>query len=115
MKLNQNTVTKDRLLFSTTCWVLEIVLKIDDFFTRRRQEILDVHYLTLAWVFFGLLIQSIRNNSDRLTLLTQSLKDVESKYRDIGAYDMKHSEFEEMCRKAWSEKINNLCYDMARN
>ena len=41
--------------------------------------------------------------------------DVESMYEDIGGYDMKHDEFKETCRKAWSEKLNYLCIDMAKN
>ena len=36
-------------------------------------------------------------------------------YKDIGSYDMKHDEFKEMCRKAWSENVNYLCFDMGRN
>ena len=36
-------------------------------------------------------------------------------YYDIGAYDMKYDEFKEMCHKAWSERFNYLCIDMAKN
>ena len=28
---------------------------------------------------------------------------------------MKYDEFKEMCRKAWSEKLNCLCIDMTKN
>ena len=56
------------------------------FIARGRLENLDVHYCSQG--FFGLLRQSMRNNSDRLTLFTQNLKDVESMYRDKRAYDM---------------------------
>ena len=35
-------------------------------------------------------------------------------YKDIGGYDMKYDKFIEKCRKAWSEKNNNLCIDMVR-
>ena len=35
-------------------------------------------------------------------------------YYDIGAYDMIYSEFEEMVRKAWSEKFKYLCIDMTK-
>ena len=31
-----------------------------------------------------------------------------------GVYDKKYDEFNETCRKAWNEKFNNLCTDMAR-
>ena len=33
---------------------------------------------------------------------------------DIGAYDMNYDEFKEMCYKAWSERFNYLCIDMAK-
>ena len=59
--------------------------------------------------------QSIRNNSDRLILFKQTLRDVQSMYYDTGAYDMNHDEFKEMCRVAWSEKFNYLCFDMTKN
>ena len=36
-------------------------------------------------------------------------------YYDIGAYDMKNDEFKKMCHKAWSERFNYLCIDMAKN
>ena len=35
-------------------------------------------------------------------------------YYHIGAYDMKYDEFKEMCHKAWSERFNYLCIDMAK-
>ena len=36
-------------------------------------------------------------------------------YYDIGAYDLSHYEFKEMCLEAWSEKFNCLCIDMTKN
>ena len=85
----------------------------DEFFTRGRHEDLDVYYISQS--YFGLPRQSIRNNSDRLILFKQTLRDVHSMYYDIGAYDMKYEEFKEMCHKAWDEKYNYLCIDMTRN
>ena len=35
--------------------------------------------------------------------------------REIGGYDMKHAEFRELCRKAWSQKFTHLCNDMIKN
>ena len=35
-------------------------------------------------------------------------------YKDIGGYDMDYSEFKEMCRTVWSEKINYLSIDMTK-
>ena len=60
--------------------------QIDGFFIRQRHENLDVYYFSQS--FFGLSRQSIRNNSDRLLLFKQALRDVETMYRDIEANDM---------------------------
>ena len=87
--------------------------QINDFFTRGRHEDLDVYYTSQS--YFGLPRQSIRNNSDRLILFKQTLRDVQSMYYDIGAYDMKYDGFKGMCHKAWDEKYNYLCIDMTKN
>ena len=87
--------------------------QIDEFFTRGRHEDLDVYYISQS--YFALPRQSIRNNSDRLILFKQTLRDVQSMYYDIGAYDMKYDEFKEMCHKAWDERYNYLCIDMTKN
>ena len=87
--------------------------QIDEFFTRGRHEDLDVYYISQS--YFASPRQSIRNNSDRLILFKQTLRDVQSMYYDIGAYDMKYDEFKEMCRKAWDEKYNYICIDMTKN
>ena len=89
--------------------------QIDEFFTTGRHEDLDVYYISQS--YFALPRQSIRNNSDILILFKQTLRDVQSMYYDIGAYDMKYDEFREMCMclKAWFEKFNYLCIDMTKN
>ena len=56
--------------------------QMDDFFTRRRHEDLDVYYISQS--YFILPRQSIRNNSEILVLFKQTLRDVQSKYYDIG-------------------------------
>ena len=71
--------------------------------------------ITLARVFFEKPKQSIGNNSGRFILFKQAPRDIESIYRDVGAYDMNYGEFEKMCRKAWSEKINHLYIDKTRD
>ena len=76
--------------------------QIDEFFTRGRHENLDVYYNSQS--YFALPRQSIRNNSDRLILFKQTLRDVQSMYCDIGAYDMNYNDFKQMCHKAWDEK-----------
>ena len=86
--------------------------QIDEFFTRGRHEDIDVYYISQT--YFGLPRQSIRKNSDKLILFKQTLRDVQSMYYDIGAYDMKYDEFKEMCHKAWDEKYNYLCIDMIK-
>ena len=83
------------------------------FFTRGRHEDLDVFYISQS--HFGLLRQSIRNNSDRIILFEQTIRDVQSMYQDIGAFDMIYDEFKEICRAVWSEKFNYLCIDMTKN
>ena len=87
--------------------------QIDEFFTRGRHEDLDVHYISQS--YFALPRQSFGNNRDRLILFKQTLRDVQSMYYDIGAYDMKYDEFKEMCHKAWDENYNYLCIDMTKN
>ena len=72
--------------------------QIDEFFTRGRLEDLDVYYISQS--YFALPRQDIRNNSDRLILFKQTLRDVQSMYQDIGAFDMIYDEFKEMCRVA---------------
>ena len=58
-----------------------------------RHEVLDVYYISQG--YFALPRQSIRNNSDRLTLFKQTLRDVQKMYHDIGAFDMIYDEFKE--------------------
>ena len=87
--------------------------QIDEFFTRGRHEDLDVYYISQS--YFALPRQSIRNNSDRLILFKQTIRDVQSMYFDIGAYDMNYVEFKQMCHKAWDEKYNYLCIDITKN
>ena len=87
--------------------------QIDEFFTRGRHEDLDVYYISQS--YFALPRQSIRNNSDRLILFKQTLRDVQSMFYDIEAYDMNYDEFKLMCHKAWDEKYNYLCIDMDKN
>ena len=59
--------------------------------------------------------QSIRNNSDRLILFKQTLRDVQSMFYDIGAFDMIYDEFRELCRVVWSENFNYLRIDLSKN
>ena len=87
--------------------------QIDEFFTRGRHEDLDVYYISQS--YFALPRQSIRNNSDRLILFKQTLKDVQGMYHDVGVSDMIYDEFKGMCRVAWSEKFKYLCIDTTKS
>ena len=80
--------------------------QLDEFYTRGRHEDLSVFHVSQK----GLPRQSFRNNSDRLILFKQTLRDVQCMYYDIRAYDMKYVEFKEMCHKAWSGRINLSLY-----
>ena len=77
--------------------------QIDEFFTRGRHEDLEVYYISQG--YFALPRQNNRNNSDRLILFKQTLRDVQSMYHDIGAFDMIYDEFKEMCRVAWAKYL----------
>ena len=106
-KYKGSVVIFDDMLGSRNC------SQIDEFFTRGRHEDLDVYYISQS--YFALPRQSIRNNSDRLILFKQTLRDVQSMYYDIGAYNMNYDEFKLMCHKAWDERFNYLCIDMDKN
>ena len=82
----------------------------NEFVTRGKHEDLDAYYISQS--YFGLRRQSIRNNCERLILFKQTLRDVQSMYYDIGAFDMIYDEFKEMCRIAWSEKLNYISIDL---
>ena len=71
--------------------------QINKFFTRGRREDLDIYYISQSC--FALPGQSIRNNSDRLILLKQTIRDVQTMYYDMRAYDMKYDAFKECVMK----------------
>ena len=48
------------------------------------------------------------NNSNKINLYNQTLKDSENIYKDVGGYDMSYDEFKELCRKSWEDEYNNL-------
>ena len=47
-------------------------------------------------------------------MFKQTLRDVQSMYQDIGAFDMIYDEFKEICRVAGGEKFNYPCIDMTK-
>ena len=86
--------------------------QIDEFFTRGRYEDLDVYFISQS--YFALPKKSIRNYSDRIILFKQTLRDVQSKYYDIGAYNTNYDDLKQVFHKAWSERFNYLFIDMAK-
>ena len=86
--------------------------QLDEFFTRGRPEKLNVYHTNQS--YFGLPRQSIRNNSDKIILSKQTLRAVESMYKNVGGYDMRYDEFKRRCREAWNENFNCLCIDMIK-
>ena len=87
--------------------------EVDEVCTWGRHESLDFYYISQS--YFALPRQSYRNNSVRLILFKQTLRDVQSMYYEIGAFHMIYDVFKEMCRVAWIGKYNCLCIDMAKN
>ena len=82
---------------------------IDQFLIRGRHNNLDIYYLSQS--YFDLPKRTIRNNSNKIILFNQTLKDIEHKYRDVAGYDMNYDEFKDLCRKSWEEDYNYLCID----
>ena len=55
---------------------------------------------------FALPQRTVENNSSKLNLMNQILKDVENRYRKVGTYDLSYDVSEELCLKAWDEDFN---------
>ena len=85
---------------------------IDQFFIRGRHNNLDIYYLSQS--YFDLPKRTIRNNSNKIILFNQTLKDIEHIYRDVSGYDMSYGEFKELCRKSWEDDYNYLCIDRSK-
>ena len=82
---------------------------IDEFFIRGRHNNLDIYYLSQS--YFDLPKGTKRNNSNKIILFNQTLKDIEHIYRDVAGYDMNYDEFKELCRKSWEKDYNYLYID----
>ena len=85
---------------------------IDQYFIRARHNNLDIYYLSQS--YFDLPKRTIRNNSNKIFLFNQTLKDIEHIYRDVAGYDMNYDEFNELCRKSWEEDYNYLYIDRSK-
>ena len=75
---------------------------INQFFIRGRHKILDIYSPSQS--YFDLPKRNIRDNSDKINLFSQLLKDIEFIYRDVGGYDMRFNGFKQLCRKSWEEE-----------
>ena len=84
---------------------------IDQFFIRGHKN-LDIYYLSQS--YFDLPKRTIRNNSNKIILFNQTLKDIEHIYRDVAGYDMNYDEFKDLCRKSWEEDYNYLYIDRSK-
>ena len=49
---------------------------------------------------------TIRNNSNIVLLVQQTLKDVEQIQGDIAGFDMSYDELKSFCRESWRKKHN---------
>ena len=85
---------------------------IDQFFIRGRHSNLNNYYSSQSYICMPKRI--IRNNSNKIILLNQTLKDIEHIYRVVSGYDMSYDEFKELCRKSWDEYYNCLCIDRCK-
>ena len=77
---------------------------IDQFFIRGRHNNLDIYYLSQS--YFDLPKRTIRNNSNKIFLFNQTLKDFEHIYRDVAGYDMNYDEFKEYVENHGMKIIN---------
>ena len=85
---------------------------IDQFFIRGRHNNLDIYYLSQS--YFDLPKRTIRNNSNKIILFNQTLKDNEHIYRDVAGYDMNYDEIKDLFRKSWEEDYNFLYFDRSK-
>ena len=58
--------------------------------------------------------RTIRNNSNKIILFNQTLKDIEHIYRDVAGYDMIYDEFKDLCGKSWEDDYNYLYNDRSK-
>ena len=56
----------------------------------------------------------MRNNSNKIILFNQTLKDIEHIYRDVGGYDMSYDEFKQICEKSWEKDYYYLSIERSK-
>ena len=85
---------------------------IDHFFIRGRPNTLDIYHLSQS--YFDLPKTTIRNNSNKITLFNQTLKDIESIYRDASGYDLSYDEVNQLGRRSWKEDYKYNCINRSK-
>ena len=85
---------------------------VNQFFVRGRHNNLGFYYL--SHYYFDLSKRIIRENSNKVILFAQTLKDFEHIYRDASGYDMGYDELKHLCRRAWEEDYNYLYIDRSK-
>ena len=78
---------------------------VNQYFIRGRHNGIDISYLSQS--YFDLPERIMRNNSNKIILFNQTLKDIEHIYRVVGGYDMSYDEFKKLC-KNHGKKIISL-------
>ena len=85
---------------------------LDQYIIGGRHIDLDIFYLSQS--YFDLPKRTIRNNSNKIILFNQTLKNIEHIYRNVAGYDRNYDELEELCRESWEEDYNYLCIDRSK-
>ena len=72
---------------------------INQLLTAGSDNNLDIYYLSQS--YFVLPKRTMRNNSNKINLSNQTLRDTKTLYRDVSGYDMRYDQFKQLCRKSW--------------
>ena len=82
---------------------------IDLFLTRGRYNNIDIYFISQS--YFHLPKNTIRNNSNKIILFKQTLRDIILLFHDIAGLDMNLEEWKQLCRKAWENDYDYLQID----
>ena len=82
---------------------------IDLFFTRGRHKNIDIYYISQSYIHLPK--NTIRNNSNKIILFKQTLRDIILLFHDIAGLDMNLEEWKDLCRKAWENDYDYLQID----
>ena len=76
--------------------------KFDLFFTRSRHQNIAIYYTSQS--DFHLPNDTIRNDSNKIVLFKQTLKDILLLFLDIAGPDLNLQEWKQLCGKAWENE-----------